>query len=59
VRAVPAEHEGSRGPFGASAKALGYVITGSRSVYFAGDTDLFEGMGELAPVDIALIPIWG
>lgn len=59
VRAVPAEHEGSRGPFGASAKALGYVITGSRSVYFAGDTDLFEGMGELAPVDVALIPIWG
>jgi L-ascorbate metabolism protein UlaG (beta-lactamase superfamily) len=59
VRAVPAEHEGSRGPFGASAEALGYVISGSRSVYFAGDTDLFEGMGELAPVDIALIPIWG
>ncbi|OFW53906.1 MAG: hypothetical protein A2146_06590 [Actinobacteria bacterium RBG_16_67_10] len=59
VRAVPAEHEGGRGPFGASATPLGYVITGSRSVYFAGDTDLFEGMGELAPVDIGLIPIWG
>ena len=59
VRAVPAEHEGSRAPFGVSANALGYVITGSRSLYFAGDTDLFEGMSELAPVDIALIPIWG
>jgi L-ascorbate metabolism protein UlaG (beta-lactamase superfamily) len=59
VRAVPAEHEGTRGPFGASADAIGYVVTGSRSVYFAGDTDLFEGMSELAPVDIALIPIWG
>lgn len=59
VRAVPAAHEASRGPFGASADALGYVITGSRSVYFAGDTDLFDGMGELAPVDIALVPIWG
>jgi L-ascorbate metabolism protein UlaG (beta-lactamase superfamily) len=59
VRAVPAEHEGSRAPFGVSANALGYVITGSRSLYFAGDTDLFEGMAELAPVDIALIPIWG
>jgi len=59
VRAVPAEHEGSRGPFGASATPLGYVIKGSKSVYFAGDTDLFEEMRVLAPVDLALIPIWG
>lgn len=59
VRAVSAEHEGSRGPFWASAKALGYVVSGSRSVYFAGDTDLFEGMAELGPVDVALVPIWG
>ena len=59
VCAVPAQHEASRGPFGASADALGYVITGSRSVYFAGDTDLFDGMSALAPVDIALVPIWG
>jgi len=59
IRAVPAEHEGSRGPFGASADALGYIITGSKSVYFAGDTDLFDGMHELAPVDLALLPIWG
>ena len=59
VRAVPAEHEGSRGPFGASAEALGYVVTGSKSIYFAGDTDLFEEMSELAPVDVALVPIWG
>ena len=59
VRAVPAEHDGSRGPFGASAEALGYVVTGSRSVYFAGDTDLFDGMGDLGPVDVGLVPIWG
>jgi len=59
VRAVPAEHEASRGPFGVSAAALGYVISGSRSVYFAGDTDLFDGMVELAPLDVALVPIWG
>jgi L-ascorbate metabolism protein UlaG (beta-lactamase superfamily) len=38
---------------------LGYVITGSKSVYFAGDTDLFDGMGELGPVDVGLVPIWG
>ena len=59
VRAVPAEHNGGRGPFGTSAEALGYVVTGSKSVYFAGDTDLFDGMRELGPVDIGLIPIWG
>ena len=59
VRAVPAEHDGGRGPFGASAEALGYVISGSRSVYFAGDTDLFDGMDELGEVDVGLIPIWG
>jgi len=61
IRAVPAEHDGGRGPFGASAKALGYVVTGSRSVYFAGDTDLFEAMAELGPIDVGLVPIsgWG
>ena len=59
VRAVPAEHDGGRGPFGASAEALGYIVTGSRSVYFAGDTDLFDGMGDLGPVDVGLVPIWG
>jgi L-ascorbate metabolism protein UlaG (beta-lactamase superfamily) len=59
IRVVPAEHEGSRGPFGASASAVGYTIVGSSSAYFAGDTDLFEGMSEIGPVDVALVPIWG
>lgn len=59
VRAVPAEHEGARGPFGVSADPLGYVVSGSRSVYFAGDTDLFDGMADIGQVDLALVPIWG
>ena len=59
VRAVPAEHDASRGPFGVSAQPVGYVVRGSRSVYFAGDTDLFDGMSELGPLDLALVPIWG
>jgi L-ascorbate metabolism protein UlaG (beta-lactamase superfamily) len=59
VKAVPAKHDGGRGPFGASGAALGYVISGSRSVYFAGDTDLFDEMGELGKIDVGLIPIWG
>jgi L-ascorbate metabolism protein UlaG (beta-lactamase superfamily) len=59
IRAVPAAHDRSRGPFGVSADPVGYVISGSRSVYFAGDTDLFEEMGGLGPVDVGLVPIWG
>jgi L-ascorbate metabolism protein UlaG (beta-lactamase superfamily) len=61
VRAVHAEHDGGRGPLGASGE-LGFVIAGSsRTVYFAGDTDLFDGLSELGPVDLALIPVagWG
>jgi L-ascorbate metabolism protein UlaG (beta-lactamase superfamily) len=59
VKAVPAEHDGSRGPLGASAEPLGFVVSGSRSIYFAGDTDLFDEMRDLGPVDVGLIPIWG
>jgi L-ascorbate metabolism protein UlaG (beta-lactamase superfamily) len=61
LRATPARHDPRRRPFGARAEALGYVISTSRSVYFAGDTDLFEGMAEIGPVDVALLPIsgWG
>jgi L-ascorbate metabolism protein UlaG (beta-lactamase superfamily) len=59
VRAVHAEHEASRGPFGAAAASLGYVVVGEKSVYFAGDTDLFVEMAELGPIDVALLPIWG
>jgi L-ascorbate metabolism protein UlaG (beta-lactamase superfamily) len=59
VRAVHAEHESSRGPFGGQAASIGYVVDGHKSVYFAGDTDLFGGMAELGPVDVALLPIWG
>ena len=60
VRGVHAEHGGGRGPLGASGD-LGFVVKGTRSVYFAGDTDLFAGLAELGPVDVALVPVagWG
>ena len=59
VRAVPAEHGSSR-IVGKKAEALGYVVAGSRDVYFAGDTDLFPGMAELAgALDVALVPDLG
>jgi L-ascorbate metabolism protein UlaG (beta-lactamase superfamily) len=61
IRATHAEHESSRGPLSAASASLGYVLEGSTTVYFAGDTDLFDGMAELAPVDVALLPVsgWG
>jgi L-ascorbate metabolism protein UlaG (beta-lactamase superfamily) len=56
-----AEHKGLRLPFfGVRALTLGYTITGSCRIYFAGDTDLFNGMAEIGRgLDIALVPIWG
>jgi L-ascorbate metabolism protein UlaG (beta-lactamase superfamily) len=61
IRATHAEHASSRGPFSARTASLGYVVEGSPAVYFAGDTDLFDGMAELAPVDVAILPVsgWG
>ena len=61
VTATEAEHDAGRGPFGVRAPALGYLVTGSKRIYFAGDTDLFPAMAELAPLDLALLPVagWG
>ena len=52
VTATPAEH---------TRRSVGFLVTGSARIYFAGDTDVFDGMRELAPVDVALLPIagWG
>jgi L-ascorbate metabolism protein UlaG (beta-lactamase superfamily) len=61
VRPTHAEHNGLRLPFfGTRALTLGFTITGSRRIYFAGDTELFDGMAEIGRgLDIALVPIWG
>jgi L-ascorbate metabolism protein UlaG (beta-lactamase superfamily) len=60
VEAVHAAHDGRRNAIGKPAAALGYVLEGPVSVYFAGDTDLFAGMAELAGrVDVALLPVGG
>ena len=61
ITATPADHDVGRGPLGARTEALGYRLAGTRSVYFAGDTDFFPEMAELAPVDLALLPVagWG
>src|SRR3712207_2539268 len=61
VSPTHAEHNGLRLPFfGTRALTLGYTIIGSHRVYFAGDTELFDGMAEIGRgLDIALVPIWG
>jgi len=60
VTAVEARHDGGRRRGASEVQPVGFVIGGSRTVYFPGDTDLFEGMSELAPgLDLALLPVWG
>ncbi|MGZ4278840.1 MAG: MBL fold metallo-hydrolase [Solirubrobacteraceae bacterium] len=60
VEVLASHHDGRRYPIGAAVAALGYLVEGASRVYFAGDTDLFEGMAALAGrVDVAALPIWG
>ncbi|MCB0085643.1 MAG: MBL fold metallo-hydrolase [Caldilineaceae bacterium] len=68
IRSTYAEHKGSRYPIGPATESLGFVISsrenGGHSVYFAGDTDLFDDMQHVAQhlehgLDVALLPVWG
>ena len=60
VEGVPAAHDGRRRPRGPAADAMGFVVGGSESVYFAGDTDRFEEMERLTGrLEVALLPVWG
>src|SRR5690606_5216400 len=67
VRATAAAHDGgrqrrwgARALRGPRATALGFVVEGTRTVYFAGDTDLFDGMAHIAEhLDAALLPVGG
>jgi len=61
VRVTHAEHGAGFRVGTGKTQPVGYVIAGTRTVYFAGDTDLFQGMGVLGRVDVALLPVagWG
>ncbi|HEY5045240.1 MAG TPA: MBL fold metallo-hydrolase [Solirubrobacteraceae bacterium] len=74
VSAVEARHDGRRwpGPGGPRAETLGYIVRGRQTIYFAGDTELFDGISSLAPspdgddiseaarrLDLALLPVAG
>lgn len=62
VTAVQAIHDGRRSPLATRRDddTVGYVVAADgQRVYFAGDTELFDGMRGLGPLDVALVPIWG
>ncbi len=63
VTATPARHDGRRRPLGGpEAAPIGFLVQAECSIYFAGDTDLYPGMSELASsLDVALLPVsgWG
>ena len=60
VKAVAAAHGAHRRPLGPTAEPIGFVVHGPRTVYFAGDTDIFDGMSAMSgTLDLALLPVWG
>jgi L-ascorbate metabolism protein UlaG (beta-lactamase superfamily) len=73
ITAVPAAHDDRRHPGVARVAPLGYVFDAPstadgevvgpdgarlRSVYFPGDTELYDAMASFTP-DLTLIPVWG
>lgn len=60
VSVVPAVHDATRWPFSRiRGEAVGYVVRGRASTYFAGDTVAFPEMADLGPLDLALLPVGG
>ena len=63
VTAVEARHDGRRRRAGGlRAETLGYLVSGRRKVYFAGDTELLRRHVRLSrALDVALLPVagWG
>jgi L-ascorbate metabolism protein UlaG (beta-lactamase superfamily) len=66
VRALWADHHDRRSPVSRfRAQPLSFLITeigaGGQSLWFGGDTGLHDGIGTVAPVSVALVPVagWG
>ncbi len=60
IEATHAEHKGFGPPVSGTERALGFLVHGSQSLYFAGDTAFFDDMAQLdIGLDLALIPVWG
>ena len=61
VTATDANHPAGGRRFERASRAVGFELAGQRRIYFAGDTDLFDGMEAIGAdkLDLALLPIWG
>ncbi len=61
ITATEADHPAGGRRFERASRAIGFELAGRRRIYFAGDTDLFEGMARIGggELDLALLPIWG
>lgn len=60
LQATEAAHRGFAPPIGPTDLAIGFLLRDGATVYFPGDTALFEGMADLAArIDLALMPVWG
>jgi L-ascorbate metabolism protein UlaG (beta-lactamase superfamily) len=62
VTVTRADHDGRRWHLAKryDDDTLGFIVeSGGVRTYFAGDTELYDGMRDLRPLDLALVPIWG
>jgi L-ascorbate metabolism protein UlaG (beta-lactamase superfamily) len=62
ITVLPADHGNAYSLPRPMTTCLSYVLRNRLSVYFAGDTDLFDGMdniGQDFDLDVALLPVWG
>ncbi len=62
ISALPADHGWGLSVPRPMTTCLSYVLRNHMTVYFAGDTDLFEGMHDIGQgfdLDMALLPVWG
>jgi L-ascorbate metabolism protein UlaG (beta-lactamase superfamily) len=63
IHATPSLHDsGFYWPFWYPKSVLSFVFVGSRTVFFVGDTALFEDLREVGrdfEIDAAMLPVWG
>lgn len=60
IEVVTARHGERRRYSRTRATPQGFVLRGSRTVYFPGDTGLFPEMADIdSAIDVVLMPIWG
>lgn len=63
IHATPSFHRsGFYWPMWFSRKVLSYVFAGSQTVFFIGDTALFDDLkaiGSMFDIDTAMLPVWG